>query len=160
MKRNTIRRRDRAINDYQQMLAVMRQCDVCRLGFADEEGVYIVPLNFGMRAGDDNLTLYFHGVLKGKKMALARQRPLVGFEMDRKHELVEADTACDHTYLFQSIIGKGRLSVVEDEAEKNDALQELMFHQTGKRGWTFNETDFRHVGVLKLDVTEWSCKEH
>ncbi|WP_244298039.1 pyridoxamine 5'-phosphate oxidase family protein [Actinobacillus vicugnae] len=68
MQQNKIRRKDRAVNDYQQMLEIMRQCDVCRLGFQEEQGVYILPLNFAFRQEGEQLVLYFHSHQKGKKL--------------------------------------------------------------------------------------------
>jgi len=68
MERSKIRRKDRAITDYHRMLEIMKQCDICRLGLQDDESVYIVPLNFGFKADNEELTLYFHGFVKGKKL--------------------------------------------------------------------------------------------
>ena len=56
MECSKIRRKDRAITDYHQMLEIMNQCD-CRLGLQDDESVYIVPLNFGFKADNEELTL-------------------------------------------------------------------------------------------------------
>ena len=160
MIQNKIRRKERAVTDLQQMLDIMRQCDVCRIGFQDQDGVYIVPLNFAFEATDNELILYFHGHMKGKKMDLAQHQPIVGFEMDRKHELVKADIACMYSYRYQSIIGKGKISIVETQEAKAAALQVLMKHYTGKDNWIFDEIELRRVNVLKLVVTEWACKEH
>ena len=85
-----------------------------------------VPLNFGFKADNEELTLYFHGFVKGKKIDLIKKNKLAGFEMDRKHEIVKAEIACDYSFLYQSIIGKGNLFIIEDKDEKIDALQYLM----------------------------------
>ena len=42
-----MRRSDREIRDITEILAVIDRCKVCRLGFQDTNGVYIIPLNFG-----------------------------------------------------------------------------------------------------------------
>ena len=62
-----MRRADREIRDYGELLAVIARCDVCRLAFNDEEVPYILPLNFGEAVEDGALRLYFHGALEGKK---------------------------------------------------------------------------------------------
>lgn len=160
MENPKIRRRDRAITDYNQMLEIMAQCDVCRLGLRDGESVYIVPLNFGFQTTNDHLTLYFHGFVKGKKIDLIQQNPIAAFEMDRKHEIVKADIACHYSFLYQSIMGKGKISIIENEAEKIAALQRLMANYTQKNDWQFEARELQKIAVLKLDVTEWSCKEH
>lgn len=38
-----MRRTDREILDFEQMLAVVEACSCCRLGLIDEAGAYIVP---------------------------------------------------------------------------------------------------------------------
>ncbi|OOF60518.1 pyridoxamine 5'-phosphate oxidase family protein [Rodentibacter sp. Ppn85] len=160
MENSKIRRRDRTITDYNQMLKIMAQCDVCRLGLRDGESVYIVPLNFGFHTNNNSLTLYFHGFVKGKKIDLIQQNPIAAFEMDRKHEIVKAETACSYSFLYQSIIGKGEISIIENEAEKITALQYLMANYTQKSDWQFEERELQKIAVIKLEVTEWSCKEH
>ena len=62
-----MRRKDREIKDRQEILEVMKRCDVCRLALHDEEFPYIVPVNFGMEVMDGEITLYFHGATEGKK---------------------------------------------------------------------------------------------
>ncbi|CAM2904160.1 pyridoxamine 5'-phosphate oxidase family protein [Actinobacillus equuli] len=160
MQHNKIRRKDRAVNDYEQMLEIMRQCDVCRLGFQEEQGVYILPLNFAFKQFDDRLELYFHGHQKGKKIDLIKQQKIVGFQMDRKHELVTAEIACHYSFRYQSIIGKGEISLIEERSEKITILQYLMEHYTGKSDWQFEENELNRIAVMKLIVTEWACKEH
>ncbi|MDF2587373.1 MAG: pyridoxamine 5-phosphate oxidase family protein, partial [Anaerocolumna sp.] len=43
-----MRRTDREITDLNQIVDIMKRCDVCRLAFFDKEYPYIVPLNFGL----------------------------------------------------------------------------------------------------------------
>lgn len=160
MIQNKIRRKDRAITDYQQMLKIMQQCDVCRLGLIDGKGVYIVPLNFAFKSEGNKLILYFHSLVKGKKIDLIRQQNIVGFEMDRKHELVHADIACHYSFTYQSIIGKGKIAIIEEAKEKVAALQCIMQHYTQRSDWAFDENELKKVATIKLEVTEWACKEH
>lgn len=48
-----MRRRDREITDKQEILEVMRKCDVCRIALHDGDYPYIVPLNFGLQVEND-----------------------------------------------------------------------------------------------------------
>ena len=61
-----MRRKDREITDKQDILEVMRKCDVCRIALHDGDYPYIVPLNFGLQVENDMPVLYFHGALEGK----------------------------------------------------------------------------------------------
>ncbi len=84
----------------------------------------------------------------------------INFEMDTKHELVKGEIACDYSYLYQSIMGEGDISFVTDYAEKVEGLQCIMSHYTEKADWKFTEQAVKAVEVVKLIVTNWSCKEH
>lgn len=43
-----MRRKDREIKNPEEILAIMKQCDVCNIAFFDEEYPYVIPLNFGV----------------------------------------------------------------------------------------------------------------
>ena len=62
-----VRRADREVKDVNEMIRIMKRCDVCRLALNDEGYPYILPLNFGVKVQEGNVTLYFHGAEKGKK---------------------------------------------------------------------------------------------
>ena len=155
-----MRRKDREITDFGKMLGIVGGCGCCRLGLADEEGVYIVPLNFGYENKNGELTLYFHSAGEGKKIELAKKQSRVSFEMDTGHKLVERKTACAYTYLYQSVMGKGNIEFLKDYEAKCYGLNLITAHYTGRTDWTFPEKMVNEMAVLKLTVTEWSCKEH
>lgn len=62
-----MRRKDREITDVQEILNIIRKCDVCRIAMNDGDFPYIVPLNFGLDVQGEQVYLYFHGALEGKK---------------------------------------------------------------------------------------------
>ena len=142
-----MRRTDREITDAEKITQIIQTCHCCRLGFCDNGAVYIVPLNF-------------HSAKSGRKLDLIAGAPSVGFELDVNYALVEGEEACRHTARFQSVIGTGRVSFVEEAAQKEAALQALMLHNTGKDGWTFSGAMLDSVRVFKLEVETLSCKEH
>lgn len=65
-----MRRSDREITDFQELITVMRGCDVCRLALHDEPYPYILPLNFGLEVDGETVRLYFHGANTGMKYDL------------------------------------------------------------------------------------------
>ncbi len=155
-----LRRKDREVVDHDKIMNVIKNCHCCRLGFYDCGDVYIVPLNFGVVGDIDSLTLYFHGAFEGRKAELIKKNPSVGFEMDRGYELQTANVPCGYSAKFESIIGTGKVSVVEDFAEKVEGLTSIMKQATGKSDWEFNEKMVNGVCVFKLEVESLSCKEH
>lgn len=155
-----MRRKDREIKDYKKMLEIIDQCDCIRIGFRESQGTYILPLNFGYESQKEQLIIYFHGAKEGKKAELTKEQSIVGFELDTKHELVQNQTACGFSYLYQSIIGKGKLEILDVKESKIQGLTKIMSHYAGKSDWIFEDQMVDRVNVWKLTVTEWSCKEH
>lgn len=143
------------------MLQILKACDCCRLGLIDDDkNAYIVPLNFGYEIQNDRLLLYFHGALQGKKYELIHRQNTASFEMDRAHALIKGEQACAYSCLYQSIMGKGTIRIVEEYAEKVHGLRTVMSHYSDRNDWLFKEELINGVSVIRLEVTEWSCKEH
>lgn len=156
-----MRRKDREVTDFSKMINVLKSCDCCRLGFVDNNEAYIVPMNFGYDINNEQIILYFHCAKEGRKIDLIPSQTLVSFEMDTKHKLVGGENACDHfSYLYQSVMGTGTLTIISDENEKIHGLQKIMAHYTNKEEWEFNKKVVDITEVLKLSVKKWSCKEH
>ena len=59
---------------------------------------------------------------------------------------------------FQSVIGTGTLSLVEDKAEKILGLNRLMKQTTNKPEWKYKDEMLNGVAVFRLDVEKMSCK--
>jgi nitroimidazol reductase NimA-like FMN-containing flavoprotein (pyridoxamine 5'-phosphate oxidase superfamily) len=155
-----MRRSDRKVEDSARIDEIIRMCDCCRLGMVDGDSVYIVPLNFGFKNENGKRTFYFHGAKEGKKIALIKQNPSVGFEMDTNHHVEASNNACDYSFFYSSVIGKGIVTLVEDLEEKRNALNLIMEHYSGRNNWTFYPEMIEKIAIMKLEVTELSCKEH
>ena len=155
-----MRRKDREVLDHNKMMEILSACDCCRLGLVDENGAYIVPLNFGYEEVNGKLLLYFHGAAAGKKIELIQTQKTASFEMDRKHQLVEGKTACAYSYLYQSIMGNGTIQLLNEYEEKIHGLNVLMSHYSDKNEWDFKKEQVDMIAVIKMEVTNWSCKEH
>lgn len=155
-----MRRKDREVTDDKKIREIISSCHCCRLGFNDNGNVYIVPLNFGFTENNGRYTFYFHSAKEGRKIEFIEKSHYAGFEMDTNYKLNEAETACGYSARFQSIIGNGRVSFIEQYEEKKMALSEIMRHNTGKAEWEFSENMLDSVCVFKLETDEISCKEH
>lgn len=155
-----MRRKDREVTGNGKINEIISSCHCCRLGFYDNGEVYIVPLNFGYDEKDGRRTFYFHSAKEGRKIDLISKTKSVGFELDGNYELIEGDTACKHSARFQSVIGTGNITFVEEPEEKKAALQSIMLHNTGKDHWDFPDAMFRGICIFKLEVKTLSCKEH
>ena len=151
-----MRRSDREITDRNEMIEVMKRCDVCRLALNDEGYPYILPLNFGMEADEENIVLYFHGAVKGRKYELIEKDNRASFEMDCAHRLVVDEERGHCTMEYESVIGRGRVEMVPEE-EKREALRSLM-KQYHPENVNFDERAMPRTGVFKLTVEEMTGK--
>ena len=157
-----MRRKDREVTEMEGNPTDFDECKVCRIGIMDENGPYIVPVNYGYVREEGKVILYIHGAREGKKIDLIRKNANVGVEIDYRHELVEGDTACQYSYYYASIIGKGTASIIDNPREKLQALNVIMKHQTGR---TFDEFQKnpnleKAVAIIRIDLNEYSCKKH
>ncbi len=154
-----MRRSDRQITDFGDIVDVLRRCRVCRLAFIDNDGYpYIVPLNFGFLASGGRLTFYFHSAHVGKKIDLIRHDRKAAFEFDLVGQLVAGDAACDYTMTYESVCGTGDVTVVTDDGEKARGLGLIMQQYAPDRSFTFDDAALRSVAVLKLAVREITGK--
>jgi len=153
-----MRRVDREVVSFTEKLEIINKCKVCRIAMIDANKPYIVPLNFGYSVDDNTVTLFFHSAKEGRKVDVLRSNPVVCFEMDCENQLITADIPCKYGYAFESIIGNGNITFIEDVHEKMVALNMIMKHQTGKE-FTFDEKSVGSVLVYKLVVTDLSGKK-
>ena len=153
-----MRRSDREITDNSAIEAFIAKEQIIRIAFYDNGDIYIVPVNYGYRHEDGKYSFYFHGARAGRKFELAKISPKVGFEIDGRYELIEADVACSFSAKFQSVIGTGTLSLVEDKAEQILGLNCLMKQTTNKSKWEYGDKILNGLAVFRLDVEKMSCK--
>lgn len=153
-----MRRKERQITDVSQITDFILSEQILRVGFQDKDDIYIVPVNYGFIIEDEKYVFYFHGAKAGRKYELAKLNPKVGFEIDGKYSLVDGELACDYTAHFQSVIGNGILSLVENLDEKVFALNSIMKQTTQNSEWTYSKEMLNGVAIFRLDVENFSCK--
>ena len=145
-----MRRKDREITGRDEIIAVMKKCDICRLALNDDGYPYIIPLNFGLDVSEDHLRLVFHSALEGKKLDLMRQDSRASFEMDTGHTLQYFPEKGYCTMAYESVCGRGRI-LFPDEAEKAALLQKLM-NQYHPEGTYYNPAALSRTAVYVLEV--------
>lgn len=155
-----MRRADREVSDPAKIKDIIKASEIIRIGYYDDGEVYIVPVNFGYTEEGGSYTFYFHGASAGRKYELSKNGCNVGFEMESSAKIVINDEiSCHSTCLFHSVIGNGKISIITDPKEKEEALNIILNHFTGKIAHTFEEKYFNMVAVYKLEVEKLSCKE-
>jgi nitroimidazol reductase NimA-like FMN-containing flavoprotein (pyridoxamine 5'-phosphate oxidase superfamily) len=156
-----MRRGDRELTDINDKLAIIEECQECRLALVDGDKPYIVPLNYGYSWQDELLTLYFHSAREGRKLDIISKNNQAAFEVDCAHQLITGPDACDYGYAYKSVIGSGRISLAATDAEKIAGLNSLMRHVTGQTTpFDYRPEMLQRVCVYKLAVDEFTGKEH
>jgi nitroimidazol reductase NimA-like FMN-containing flavoprotein (pyridoxamine 5'-phosphate oxidase superfamily) len=149
-----MRRTEKAIEDRTEIDAIIRRSQVCRLGLSDQGAPYIVPLCFGY----DGQALYFHCAREGRKLEILRQNDRVCFEFDLVEGLVKADQACQWGLRYQSVIGFGRACLVEDAADKAQALA-LIMAQYSSQAYSFPPEAVSRTAVIRIEIQSISGKQ-
>ena len=145
-----MRRSDREVKDFEEIVAIMEKCDVCRIALNDDGYPYILPLNFGMEVKDGKITLYFHGAQKGTKYELMRRDSRASFEMDCGCRLALEEKEGNCTMEYESVIGRGHIEILPDEGKEN-ALGILMKHYR-QEDFPFNRAIMPQTQVFRLTV--------
>ena len=152
-----MRRSDREVTDISEIRSILSRCKVLRIAMTDENGLYIVPMNFGWEMDGDLLTIYLHSAKEGRKVSAFMSGCSVAFETDCDTALKQGDIACKYGYLYSSIIGNGNISHVTDDNEKAHALECIMQSQTGST-FSFTKEQTDTVFVFKISADSYSCK--
>ena len=142
------------IVDQKIIESIILKAKICRLGLADGDQPYVIPMSFGYR---DN-TLYFHTGKKGKKMEILKKNNRVCFEMEVDLEIIPADNPCKWNMCYRSVVGYGRAVILEDPSEKRKALDVIVTHYGGSPV-VYDEKRVNGLAVIKVDIDRMTGKE-
>ena len=153
----------REIKDPEILKEILETCEVVRLGTADEDGMFIVPVNYGyefaVADGKPHLTLYIHGAAEGRKARAFSNSPTVALEMDCMNRIITGDYACSYSCAYRSIMGTGVIRRLETAEEKQYGLAKLMEHMAPGAETGFSPEALKRTAVYRIDVTEFTGKE-
>ena len=152
-----MRQENREKKEFNELIEVMKRCDVCRLALNDDGYPYILPLNFGMKIVDGKVILYFHSALEGYKVDIIKKDNRASFEMDCKHQLQYFKEKGYCTMAYESVIGSGRIRILEEE-EKMDELKRIMAHYHMGKDVYFNPAAISRTLVYALEVEKITGK--
>lgn len=144
-------RQDRLVTDKEELIEIIRRCQVIHIGMHDGEDIYVIPMNYGYTWQEGELTFYLHGALEGKKIDLLKKNGRIGFEVDCDHELVEGKLPCQFAFKFASVAGTGTAELLEDPQEKIKAMECLM-RQYSDREFAFTERLLSIVSLIRVRV--------
>lgn len=149
------------VTDISTINHVLDQCKTIHLGLRDGERVYVVPVHFAYEEHQGHYTFYFHGGPHGRRYELVKKTHYAAFEMNSGQQLRDGGSvACEWSADFASVMGEGRVDLLETNEEKLAALKLMMKQYAGSTDFEFPEDHLKYVQVYKLTATEVSCRIH
>lgn len=159
-----MRLRKRAVTDVGEIRRIIEDCQVLRLGLADKEGMFIVPVNFGYLWDADAALprFYVHSARAGRKAEAIAAGGAAGvsaaFELDWDGGNIVGDYSCAYSRAYASIMGCGHVREVVDDAEREMGLRLLMAHAAPGATAPFTPEGMERVALFRLDVEHLSAK--
>ena len=152
-----MRRQKREVTSPEELRRILEKCQILRIGAMDEEGMFIVPVNYGFE-WEDELLIYFHSAKEGRKADAFRKNPQVAFELDCGYEVITGDYACNYSAAYESIMGNGTVTFLETPEEKKQALTLLMNHAAPGAKLVFRPEMLEAAAVYCLRVSSFTGK--
>jgi uncharacterized protein len=143
--------------DAETVYKILDEAFVCHVGFVVDGQPYVIPTNFG-RVGDK---LYLHGSAASRMLRTLSAGIPVCVTVTLVDGLVLARSAFHHSVNYRSVVILGTAELVDEPAEKMEALR-LFTEHVMKGRWDEirrpNEQELKGTTVLALPLEEVSAK--
>lgn len=157
-ERTTLKRLPkRAVYDRELIYRILDEGFICHVGFVNETQPFVIPT--GYARVDDKL--YIHGSQASRMLRTLSRGIDVCVTVTLVDGLVLARSAFHHSMNYRSVVVFGRAAMVEEHAEKLEALRALSEHMIPGR-WDEvrqpSEQEMKATTVLALALAEASAK--
>ena len=143
--------------DRETVHAILDAAFVCHVGFCVDGQPYVIPTNYG-RSGD---TVYLHGSAASRMLRTLSEGVPVCVTVTHIDGLVLARSAFHHSVNYRSVVMLGNARLVDDPAEKMEALR-LFTEHVMKGRWDEvrwpTDQEMKATTVLALPLEEVSAK--
>lgn len=153
-----MRRKDREVTDFSNIIEIIDACDILRIGLQDGDFPYIVPVNFGYSVEGEQLYLYFHGAMAGRKYELITRNSLCSFEMDIPIKLECLPEKRDVTMHYKSVMGTGKIELLEGKEKEQAVDTYIMGRYPETKDFKYNKDVLPNTAVYKLTVHGLTAK--
>jgi hypothetical protein len=143
--------------DRETVYQILDTAFVCHVGFSVDGQPYVIPTNYG-REGD---TLYLHGSAASRMLKTLSAGLPVCVTVTHVDGLVLARSAFHHSVNYRSAVILGTARLVDDPAEKMEALRIFTEHVMKGRWEDVRqpaEQELKATTVLALPLEEVSAK--
>jgi nitroimidazol reductase NimA-like FMN-containing flavoprotein (pyridoxamine 5'-phosphate oxidase superfamily) len=143
--------------DRETVYSILDTAFVCHVGFNVGGQPFVIPTNYG-RSGD---TLYLHGSAASRMLNTLSDGVPVCVTVTHVDGLVLARSAFHHSVNYRSVVILGKAQLVEEPAEKMEALR-LFTEHVMKGRWNDvripTEQELKATTVLLVPLQEVSAK--
>jgi len=152
-----VRHPERGAYDRETIHQILDAGFLCHVGFVSEGQPFVIPTGYG-RKGE---YLYIHGSAASRMLTNLAQGVQVCVTVTLLDGLVLARCAFSHSMNYRSVVVLGRAVLVDDPAEKLEALH-VISDQIIPGRWAEvrqpSEQELKATSVLRLPLTEASAK--
>ena len=152
-----LREPQRAVYDRAVIYKILDEGFVCHVGFTVDSQTYVIPTMYA-RVGD---FLYFHGSAASRMLRNVSNGLSVCVTVTLTDGLVLARSVFNHSMNYRSVVALGNAILIDDSAEKLDALHaftEKILPGRWNDARQPNEKELKATSILKLPLTEVSAK--
>lgn len=153
-----MRRKDREVTDFNTIKGIIDECEIIRLGLADGDYPYVVPLNFAYTIENETVTFYVHGAMAGRKYELMKRNGKCSFEMDIPLMIDCIYEKKDVTMRYKSVMGTADIVFLEGKEKENAVDNIIMARHEETKGFEYNRDVLPRTAVARLNVKELSAK--
>lgn len=152
-----VREAHRGVYDRETAYRILDEGFLCHIGFAVDGQPFVIPTLYGRK--DDHLLI--HGSAASRMLRQMKEGLPVCLTVTLVDGLVLARSIFNQSMNYRSVVVLGRATLVDDPAEKLQALHLLSEHIIPGR-WADvrqpNERELKQTSVLRLPIEEFSSK--
>jgi uncharacterized protein len=152
-----VREAHRAVYDREAVYRILDEGFLCHVGFVADGQPFVIPTSYGRK----DASLYIHGSAASRMLRNLKESLPVCITVTLLDGLVLARSIFNHSMNYRSVVILGKATLVDDPAEKLEALRLLSEHILPGR-WDDsrqpNASELKQTSVLKLPIEEFSAK--
>src|SRR6202050_5056923 len=152
-----VRETHRGVYDRETAYRILDEGFLCHVGFVADGQPFVIPTSYGRK----DASLYIHGSAASRMLRQMKDGVAVCVTVTLLDGLVLARSIFNHSMNYRSLVILGKATLVDDPAEKMEALRRLSEHIIPGR-WADsrqpNERELKATSVLRLPIEEFSAK--
>ena len=134
---------------------ILKRGEIISVAMSKGDQPYVLPFNYGFLNG----LIYIHSAKKGFKMDVLEKNPKVSFNVITDVQLLPADMPQDCSVAYSSVVGFGRVRIVDDPDEKLAALEAIMMQYYPKKdAWQYPDKVVAACTVWCIEIEHLTGK--